>query len=1758
MKISSEETRGPPENSYNDLKKLYKRFSQTITLPMAGSILDSGPPSPPTEMQQDFSMDSALAPSSPLTEEEDIDTALPIDNSKNSNYFVNILSSVQVFAGLNNGTRKSSATKHQPRSDNEPETEAQNPERPPHEIYLEENYTKKEGEKEELTPEEEAEVARQQKLLDDAQRAHELKGSLAEEDERKISKILASLAAGGDQNDLDQLYKAELEKEQDSSSVQTARRGSIVNTSDSLHSSSTFGGSIGGATGSGISLSQNSSSLRSDAVATTPFQKSVVENIVPHFLRESILVKLKKTEIEESKNGVSGTQNELDFKRKRLYLQIADKLQKVFELDDDDIFYGNYSAWLVRDVLLQGHLYLTKKNILFFAFLPDRHKHDEGGDESVQTGSLGMKAAKYVETVLTTVLTHRFWAILKPDTLSIFSSSTDLYFPNLVIDLNTCIRAEVVDKGSNNLTSTMMTESGSNTPAAHAATQSPRSISSSTSLAEVDIDADNASVLLAMKSNEIEEINESVTGGVWFKLVTTKKTYRFHTDNLYSARQWVNNLTKIIFEKNNSNAKNEVLCKIPIDKVIDFERHTMFDGAMSEDSTKMNGNSKEAVDDSTVEIPSSLTLSYLASNAIEEKLLSKEGMKKKLKAKTKIERGSRSKDVDLICFMFFREAENFMKCFKEIILEHRKNETSSNTESSLSEKMMEKAKKIVRRESVGSMSSLRRASTGPSVTTISNSSPVSTLQPSNNTLLSLLSYSNKLRESAQADEVKDRNRKIDSNCLNSTHETTSTQSSSSICEFNTSTQSNSSSSSKIKKISKSLVNPVKILSSNNNAGGGRLRAATSPSDNAGPSPFLERSNSEAQLDSLSASSTSRLTLPRQISVTGLKNLNMSFETSTRDIQVAESRYANKVDSPSQADPKMNFEVGDKEGDANASDISENGNEKHELLKRDSILSLDDDKSKVSLTNPLNLTDPVEFESDQKKKRSSKLKKGLKAFENVYHMWSAHPNHYKEYMENDPYFVNEPDERESAYNNFIDYFKLRRSTELIASYYCHLKRSIPVYGSLYMGSDCLCFKSLLPGVKTRMILPLEDIEDCNRGKGHSINYSGLSIVIKGFEEIVIEFSSQKARDDCEGLLLSQIDYIHKKHSADRPRRDSSVSVDSSESHSSQKPFVRSANSRIENARIKLFEDKINFAMGLDVPLILEDSPFFKTEIRPATSFNFTLLTIGSRGDVQPYIALAKGLIAEGHRVTIATHVEFKDWIIKHKINFKPIAGDPTELMALMVSHGSMSVNFIKEASAKFRGWIKDLLNTSWEACQGTEILIESPSAMAGLHIAEALGIPYFRAFTMPWTRTRAYPHAFIVPDQKRSGSYNYLTHVMFETVFWKGISSQINRWRVEELGIPRTNLYKMQQSKVPFLYNISPSIYPPSVDFPDWIKVTGYWFLEEGSQKDNYEPPQKLVEFMEKARNDNKKIVYIGFGSIVVKNAKELTKAVVDAVLSSDVRCILNKGWSDRTSKNEDANEPEIELPPEVYNSGNVPHDWLFSRIDAAVHHGGSGTTGATLKAGLPTVIKPFFGDQFFYASRVEDIEVGLGLKKLNSKSLSKCLKIVTTDKKMIERARKISSRIRHENGVLNAIECIYSELEYARNLSISKHLDYNKDHIISAPFTPATDEQEEGNTMDAKLTNNNEEPEECGENSQMGSGESSTSSNNDRSYEIMDERADGRGYEKDKVRKAKNGDENGDVAVDERVDSEDQRKEEEEEEEEEDAGKIDHNDYFSR
>ncbi|THH11780.1 hypothetical protein EW145_g439 [Phellinidium pouzarii] len=639
----------------------------------------------------------------------------------------------------------------------------------------------------------------------------------------------------------------------------------------------------------------------------------------------------------------------------------------------------------------------------------------------------------------------------------------------------------------------------------------------------------------------------------------------------------------------------------------------------------------------------------------------------------------------------------------------------------------------------------------------------------------------------------------------------------------------------------------------------------------------------------------------------------------------------------------------------------------------------------------------------------------------------------------------------AAEKFRTTFAFDEKEQLLGYFQGYLFRLLPTYGRLFISTNFFCFKSSGPlASRTRMQLPIRDILSLEKTTAFRFGHVGLVIIIKGHEELFFEFGSADRRAAFVTLLEHQIEETQLR-----------LNTGSARSPSDAK---RDALLLEELEPASLFGDEEpkpppeSMTDSLPAVMFTSTSSTFLT-FKPLQPLHFTCLTIGTRGDVQPYIALAKGLMADGHRVRIATHGEFKEWVESYGIEFGYVGGDPAELMRICVENGMFTVSFLKESMQKFRGWIDDLLKTSWEACHGTDVLIESPSAMAGIHIAEALKIPYYRAFTMTWTRTRAYPHAFAVPEHKMGGGYNYMvgshfshrfvleksipdsfnyqSYVMFDQVFWRATAGQINRWRKNTLHLPSTNLDKLEPHKVPFLYNFSPTVVPPPLDWPEWIRITGNWFLDDAEvSATKWSPPNDLVDFIDSAHEAGKKVVYIGFGSIVVSDPDAMTRCVIEAILQSGVHAILSKGWSDRlqVKKGTDVSEPETPLPPQIYPIKSIPHDWLFKRIEAACHHGGAGTTGASLRAGIPTIIKPFFGDQFFWGDRVEALGIGSCVRKLTVESLAEALAVATTDEKQIAKAKLVGERIRTENGVATAIESIYRDLEYARSLIKSSNV----------------------------------------------------------------------------------------------------------------------------
>ncbi|KAI8444594.1 family 1 glycosyltransferase [Phakopsora pachyrhizi] len=429
-------------------------------------------------------------------------------------------------------------------------------------------------------------------------------------------------------------------------------------------------------------------------------------------------------------------------------------------------------------------------------------------------------------------------------------------------------------------------------------------------------------------------------------------------------------------------------------------------------------------------------------------------------------------------------------------------------------------------------------------------------------------------------------------------------------------------------------------------------------------------------------------------------------------------------------------------------------------------------------------------------------------------------------------------------------------------------------------------------------------------------------------------------------------------------------------------------------------------------------FFEVDPRPANGLElkrFTCLTIGTRGDVQPYIALCQRLQEDGHTCTIATHKVFEGLIKGYGIGFAEIAGDPAELIKHCIEHGMLSISFWWKGYHRFKDWFAGLTQSAWVACQNTDVLIESPSTFVGVHIAQSKGIDYIRAFTMPWTKTTEYPHAFAVPPYDLGGWYNKFSYKVFDYVIWKALSSPINAWRKADLSLAKTSLSKLNIERIPFLYNFSPKIVPKASDWGENTVVTGYWFTKPKSGEIE-ELDHELQRAIKKAKNEDKKVVYIGFGSVIVPDPGKVTDAVTGALEENkNIFAVVSGGW---TSNDNEAESSMLnafrKYKDSIYYVKSVPHESLFPKIDAALHHGGAGTTAASMRAGIYTMIHPFFG-----AQRVESLRIGKHVKALTMKDIDLALKEVLKISSENSNSKSIGEDIRNEDGVSVAAKAIY-------------------------------------------------------------------------------------------------------------------------------------------
>lgn len=412
----------------------------------------------------------------------------------------------------------------------------------------------------------------------------------------------------------------------------------------------------------------------------------------------------------------------------------------------------------------------------------------------------------------------------------------------------------------------------------------------------------------------------------------------------------------------------------------------------------------------------------------------------------------------------------------------------------------------------------------------------------------------------------------------------------------------------------------------------------------------------------------------------------------------------------------------------------------------------------------------------------------------------------------------------------------------------------------------------------------------------------------------------------------------------------------------------------------------------------------------------IFTLGTRGDVQPYLALAKGLQRAGHQVILAASYNYTDWIQSHGIQTYPLGwsivnflADP-EVKAALQSRNIFRV--FKTLNDGMEAGFIQVNDELWNLDQDIEFVVQTVPLLCGVEFVQQRALPMVTAYLAPayTPPTRAFPWFGLPWRFSLGGSYNYLTHIVFHNI--PGLLRPLNRWRTTRLGLPplRSTGEAVNPDRnpgTPTLYCYSPALCPKPPEWGETHHVTGYWFLESAAE---FQPPADLQRFLASGTPP----VYIGFGSMSDRNPERLTRLVLRALELTGQRGVLDTGWGGVK-----------QLPSSdhiFYLDGNIPHDWLFPQMAAVVHHGGAGTTAAGLRAAVPTIITPFSVDQYGWADLVAKLGVGPrvvnNVKKLTAEKLAQAINRAVNDDVMRARVAALSEKIRAEDGVARAVEVI--------------------------------------------------------------------------------------------------------------------------------------------
>jgi UDP:flavonoid glycosyltransferase YjiC (YdhE family) len=405
--------------------------------------------------------------------------------------------------------------------------------------------------------------------------------------------------------------------------------------------------------------------------------------------------------------------------------------------------------------------------------------------------------------------------------------------------------------------------------------------------------------------------------------------------------------------------------------------------------------------------------------------------------------------------------------------------------------------------------------------------------------------------------------------------------------------------------------------------------------------------------------------------------------------------------------------------------------------------------------------------------------------------------------------------------------------------------------------------------------------------------------------------------------------------------------------------------------------------------------------------------GSRGDVQPCVALGLGLKGAGHEVTFASWEPYRRMAEDRGLAFHPVAGpDPGELVEALVAAGRNPLEYARRFRPMLRPHVGRGLRDCLDACANADAVLYTPLGFAGFMAAERLGLPSVGCVVTPFlVRDTTFPSAALGRPPRLAGPlYNRLSHLATEQLYWRIVEPLVAEARAESGLDPlprlRGPLGAIHRQGRPFLLGWSPHVLPTDGRHWERMRETGYWFL---GREGGWSPPEGLRRFLLRGGPT----VALGLGSMGHTEAPEagrITRLAAQALARAGLRGVL---VSDHAGA--DARLPENVLRV----SGGVPYDWLFPKVAVAVHHGGAGTTAEALRAGTPSVVAPLVPDQEFWGHRVHALGAGpspIPHRTLTAEKLSRAIQRAATDPAIHRRCETLARLISAEDGVSRAVE----------------------------------------------------------------------------------------------------------------------------------------------